>query len=80
MDQGSDDEAGEDQIKERLDRELEHNVALKVEETDRAEAFKVSGRGELHLSVLLEQMRRDEQQNRWRTDDRPRLERRDDIF
>ncbi len=47
------------QIRERLDQELERNVALKVEETDRAEAFKVSGRGELHLSVLLEQMRRE---------------------
>ncbi|MGM0555788.1 MAG: translational GTPase TypA [Myxococcota bacterium] len=47
------------QIRDRLDRELEHNVALKVEDTDRPEAFKVSGRGELHLSVLLEQMRRE---------------------
>jgi GTP-binding protein len=47
------------QIRERLDRELEHNVALKVENTDRPEAFRVSGRGELHLSVLLEQMRRE---------------------
>lgn len=47
------------QIRERLDRELEHNVALRVEDTDRPEAFKVSGRGELHLSVLLEQMRRE---------------------
>ena len=47
------------QIRERLDRELEHNVALRVERTERAEAFKVSGRGELHLAVLLEQMRRE---------------------
>jgi GTP-binding protein len=47
------------QIRDRLDRELEHNVALKVEDTDRPEAFKVSGRGELHLAVLLEQMRRE---------------------
>jgi GTP-binding protein len=47
------------QIRDRLDRELEHNVALRVEDTDRPEAFKVSGRGELHLSVLLEQMRRE---------------------
>ena len=47
------------QIGERLDRELEHNVALKVEDADRPEAFKVSGRGELHLSVLLEEMRRE---------------------
>ncbi|MFW5968533.1 MAG: translational GTPase TypA [Persicimonas sp.] len=47
------------QIRERLERELEHNVALRVEETDRAEAFEVSGRGELHLAVLLEQMRRE---------------------
>jgi GTP-binding protein len=47
------------QLRERLDRELEHNVALRVEDTDRPEAFRVSGRGELHLSVLLEQMRRE---------------------
>ncbi len=47
------------QIQERLDRELEQNVALKVEQTERAEAFKLSGRGELHLSILLEQMRRE---------------------
>lgn len=47
------------QIRDRLDRELEHNVALRVEDTDRPEAFKVSGRGELHLAVLLEQMRRE---------------------
>ena len=47
------------QIRERLERELEQNVALRVEPTDRAEAFKLSGRGELHLSILLEQMRRE---------------------
>ncbi len=47
------------QIRERLDRELESNVALRVEDTDRPEAMLISGRGELHLSVLLEQMRRE---------------------
>lgn len=47
------------QIKERLDEELIHNVALRVEETDSSDAFKVSGRGELHLSVLIENMRRE---------------------
>lgn len=47
------------QIKERLDRELEQNVALRVSETERAEAYEISGRGELHLSILLEQMRRE---------------------
>ncbi len=46
------------QIRERLDRELEQNVALRVRDTERAEAFEVSGRGELHLAILLEQMRR----------------------
>lgn len=46
-------------IKERLEKELLHNVALKVEEGDSAEKFKVSGRGELHLSVLIESMRRE---------------------
>ena len=46
-------------IKERLERELETNVALKLEETDSKECFKVSGRGELHLSVLIETMRRE---------------------
>ncbi|MCB1691772.1 MAG: translational GTPase TypA [Pseudomonadales bacterium] len=46
-------------IKERLERELIHNVALRVEETDHADRFKVSGRGELHLSVLIENMRRE---------------------
>jgi GTP-binding protein len=47
------------QIRERLERELEHNVSLRVEPTERAEAFKVSGRGELGLSILLETMRRE---------------------
>ncbi|MBR0138776.1 MAG: translational GTPase TypA [Firmicutes bacterium] len=46
-------------IKERLERELEVNVGLKVEPTDTTDAFKVSGRGELHLSILIEQMRRE---------------------
>ena len=46
-------------IKERLERELIHNVALRVEPTDSADKFKVSGRGELHLSVLIENMRRE---------------------
>ena len=46
-------------IKERLERELEVNVGLKVEETDTTDTFKVSGRGELHLSILLENMRRE---------------------
>ena len=46
-------------IKERLDRELLHNVALKVEPGDSADKFVVSGRGELHLSVLIETMRRE---------------------
>ena len=46
-------------IKERLDKELEVNVGLRVEPTDSGDCFKVSGRGELHISVLLEQMRRE---------------------
>jgi GTP-binding protein len=46
-------------IKERLDRELIHNVALRVEPGDSPDKFKVSGRGELHLSVLIESMRRE---------------------
>lgn len=46
-------------IRERLDQELIHNVALRVEEGDSADKFKVSGRGELHLSVLIETMRRE---------------------
>ncbi len=47
------------QIKERLDRELIHNVALRVVQQDNADKFTVSGRGELHLSVLIETMRRE---------------------
>jgi GTP-binding protein len=47
------------QIKERLDRELVHNVALRVEETDDPDRFLVSGRGELHLAILIENMRRE---------------------
>ncbi len=47
------------QLKERLETELIHNVALRVEEGTDPEKFKVSGRGELHLSVLLETMRRE---------------------
>ena len=46
-------------LKERLEKELEVNVGLKVEETDSADCFKVSGRGELHISILLENMRRE---------------------
>ena len=46
-------------IKERLERELIHNVALRVEQGDGPDKFKVSGRGELHLSVLIENMRRE---------------------
>ncbi len=47
------------QLKDRLERELIHNVALRVEEGTDPEKFKVSGRGELHLSVLIETMRRE---------------------
>ena len=46
-------------IKDRLDRELIHNVALRVEQLDDADKFRVSGRGELHLSILIENMRRE---------------------
>ncbi|MFT6791272.1 MAG: GTP-binding protein [Cellvibrionaceae bacterium] len=46
-------------IKERLEQELIHNVALRVEFGDTADKFRVSGRGELHLSVLIETMRRE---------------------
>ena len=46
-------------LRDRLFKELERNVSLRVKETDRAEAFEVSGRGELHLSVLIETMRRE---------------------
>jgi len=47
------------QLKDRLERELLHNVALRVEEGQDTEKFKVSGRGELHLSILIENMRRE---------------------
>ncbi|HKK07149.1 MAG: translational GTPase TypA [Gammaproteobacteria bacterium] len=47
------------QIRERLMRELVHNVALRVEDTDDPDKFRVSGRGELHLSILIENMRRE---------------------
>ncbi|OGB97555.1 GTP-binding protein TypA [candidate division TM6 bacterium RIFCSPHIGHO2_12_FULL_36_22] len=47
------------QIKERLEKELETNVALRVEPTDSPESFKLSGRGQLHLGILVENMRRE---------------------
>ena len=47
------------QIQERLDQELKHNVALRVEQTDDPDKFRVSGRGELHLAILIETMRRE---------------------
>jgi GTP-binding protein len=47
------------QIRDRLHKELQHNVALRVEDTSDPDKFKVSGRGELHLSVLIENMRRE---------------------
>ncbi|PIP80598.1 MAG: translational GTPase TypA [Gammaproteobacteria bacterium CG22_combo_CG10-13_8_21_14_all_40_8] len=47
------------QIRERLEKELIHNVALRVADTDDQDKFKVSGRGELHLSILIETMRRE---------------------
>src|SRR5207245_9119806 len=47
------------QLRERLFRELERNVALRVEETDDPQTFTVSGRGELHLGILMEPMRRE---------------------
>jgi GTP-binding protein len=47
------------QLRERLFRELERNVALRVEDTDQTDTFQVSGRGELHLSILMETMRRE---------------------
>lgn len=46
-------------ILERLEKELVHNVALRVEETDDPDKFRVSGRGELHLGILIENMRRE---------------------
>jgi len=47
------------QIRERLTKELVHNVALRVEDTEDPDRFRVSGRGELHLSILIENMRRE---------------------
>jgi len=47
------------QLRERLMREASHNVALRVEDTDDPERFRVSGRGELHLAILIETMRRE---------------------
>ena len=47
------------QIRERLEQELKHNVALRVDNTNDPDKFRVSGRGELHLSVLVETMRRE---------------------
>jgi GTP-binding protein len=47
------------QLRDRLIRETQHNVALRVEDTEDADKFKVSGRGELHLSILIETMRRE---------------------
>lgn len=46
-------------LRERLFKEIETNVSLRVEETDSTDAFRVSGRGELHLSILIENMRRE---------------------
>jgi GTP-binding protein len=46
-------------LRDRLQRELKHNVALRVEDTDDPDKFRVSGRGELHLSILIENMRRE---------------------
>ncbi|KTD89080.1 MULTISPECIES: translational GTPase TypA [unclassified Pseudoalteromonas] len=46
-------------IRERLDKELVHNVALRVADTDNPDSFRVSGRGELHLGILIENMRRE---------------------
>jgi GTP-binding protein len=47
------------QIRDRLHKELLHNVALRVEDTEEGDKFRVSGRGELHLSILIENMRRE---------------------
>jgi GTP-binding protein len=47
------------QLRDRLFRELQTDVSIKIEETDTADTFKVSGRGELHLSILIENMRRE---------------------
>ena len=53
------------QIRERLDKELLTNVALRVEDTADADVFRVSGRGELHLTILLENMRREGMNSPW---------------
>ena len=47
------------QVKERLDKEILGNVAIRVEETESPDQFKVSGRGELQLAILIEMMRRE---------------------
>lgn len=47
------------QLRDRLFKETKHNVALRVEETENSDAFRVSGRGELHLTILIETMRRE---------------------
>ena len=47
------------QIRERLYRELQSNVALRVEDTEEPDVIRVSGRGELHLTILIENMRRE---------------------
>jgi GTP-binding protein len=47
------------QLRERLERELQTNVALRVQDTDRADTLLISGRGELHLAILIETMRRE---------------------
>src|SRR5260221_1131839 len=47
------------QLRDRLMREIIHNIALRVEEMEDADKFKVSGRGELHLGILIETMRRE---------------------
>src|SRR6185312_5980486 len=52
-------------LKERLERELESNVALRVEPTEERDSFTVSGRGLLHLSVLIETMRREGYELAW---------------
>ena len=51
--------SGHPKLLERLERELLYNVSIRVEKTDATDAFKVVGRGELQLGVLIEQMRRD---------------------
>ncbi len=47
------------QLRERLQRELKSNVAMRMRETDDEQVFEVAGRGELHLTILLENMRRE---------------------